>query len=153
MIIRRHSIPFLGLCSALRARQPTEGHQEHLHRIPSSSSSPTRGRHHQWRVNHRISTKLTPYQISLQPYCNPTILGAFEYKDHQLLDVGHWLARTRINHCVLSMILMFLSPPKPPETRTLTLTQTTYLSRFRPRDNNLRTSNHHDHKNMLTNLI
>jgi len=27
-------------------------------------------------------------------------LGAFEYKDHQLLDVGHRLARTRINRCV-----------------------------------------------------
>ena len=42
------SIPFLGLRSAPRARQPTEGHRELLHRIPSSSSTLTRGRHHRW---------------------------------------------------------------------------------------------------------
>jgi hypothetical protein len=56
--------------------------------------------HQQWG-NLRISTELIPYRISLQPYCNPSILGAFKYKDHQLLDVGHQLAWTRINHCVL----------------------------------------------------
>ena len=123
-----HSIPFLGLCSATRGRQPREGHRELLHRIPSSSSSLRRGRLHQRRGNLRISTELTPYQISLQPCCNPLILGAFEYKDHQLLDVGHRLARTRINLCVLSVILVFLSPPEPPETRTLTPTRTTMLT-------------------------
>jgi hypothetical protein len=52
------------------------------------------------------------------------ILGAFEYKDHWLMDIGHRLARNRVNHCVLSVILVFLSPPEPPETRTLTLIQT-----------------------------
>ena len=87
-----------------------------------------RGRLQQRQGNLRIGTELTPYQISLQPYCNPPILGAFEYKDHQLLDVGHQLAQTRINRCILSMILVFLSPPKPPETRTLTLTRKTMLA-------------------------
>jgi hypothetical protein len=122
------------LGSASRTRQPTEGHQEPLHRIPLSSSSPTRGRHYRRRGNLRISTKLTSYQISVQPCCNPLILGAFEYKDHQLLDVGHRLARTRINRCVLSVILVFLSPPEPPETRTLTSTRATCLPQFRARD-------------------
>ena len=74
-----------------------------------------------------ISTELTPYQISLQPYCNPSILGAFEYKDHQLLDVGRRLTQTRINRCVLSVIFVLMSPPKPPETHTLTLTRTIML--------------------------
>jgi hypothetical protein len=41
-ITRRHSIPFLGLCSAPRPRQPMEGHRELLHCISSSSFSPTR---------------------------------------------------------------------------------------------------------------
>jgi hypothetical protein len=122
-----HSIPFLGLYSASRARKPREGHRELLHRIPSSSSSLTRGRLHRRRGNLRISTDLTPYQISLQPRCNPLILGAFEYKDHQLLDVGHRLVRTRINWCVLSVILVFLSPPEPPKTCTLTSIRTTML--------------------------
>jgi hypothetical protein len=26
---------------------------------------------------------------SLSFYCNPLILGTLEYKDHQLLDIGH----------------------------------------------------------------
>jgi hypothetical protein len=51
-----------------------------------------RGRLHRQRGNLRIGTELTFYEISLQPYYNPLILGAFEYKDHQLLDVGHRLA-------------------------------------------------------------
>ena len=55
-------------------------------------------------------------------------MGAFEYKDHQLLDVGHRLARTRINRCVLSVILVFLSPPEPLETCTLTRTRTSMLA-------------------------
>ena len=44
-----------------------------------------------------------------------------------MLDVGHRSVQSRINCCVLSMILVFLSPPKPSETRTLTPTQTTML--------------------------
>jgi hypothetical protein len=56
------------------------------------------------------------------------ILGAFEYRDHQLLDVGHRLAQTRINCCVISMILVFMSPSEPQETRTLTPTRTTMLA-------------------------
>ena len=54
-------------------------------------------------------------------------MGALEYKDHQLQSIGHQLARTRINRCVLSVILVFLSPPEPPETSTLTPPRTTML--------------------------
>jgi hypothetical protein len=38
------------------------------------------------------------------------------------------LAQTRINCCILSVILMFLSPPEPPKTCTLTPTRTTILA-------------------------
>jgi hypothetical protein len=38
------------------------------------------------------------------------------------------LARTRINRCVLYVILVFLSPPELLETRTLTPTQTIMLA-------------------------
>ena len=55
-------------------------------------------------------------------------MGALEYKDHQLLDVGHRSARTRLNHCVPSVILVFLSLPEPPKTRALTPTQKTMLA-------------------------
>ena len=122
-----HGIPSICLRSAQGTRQPREGYREFLHGIPSSSLSLMRGRLQQRQGNLRIGTELTPYQISLQPYCNPPILGAFDYKDHQLLDLGLQLARTRINRCVFSMILVFLSPPKPPETRTLKPTRTTML--------------------------
>ena len=96
---------------------------------PSSSSSPTRGRLHRRRGNLRISTELTPTKslsTSCTLCCNPPIWGVLEYKDHQLLDIGHRSAQTRINCCILSMILVFLSPPEPPET--LTLTRTTMLT-------------------------
>jgi hypothetical protein len=72
-----------------------------------------------------ISTELTPIKLLFTLYCNSLILGALEYKDHQLLDVGHRLARTRINRCVFSLILVYLSPPEPPEICTLTPTRTT----------------------------
>jgi hypothetical protein len=86
-----------------------------------------RERLHRRRGNLRISIELTPYQTSLYTMLYLPILGALEYKDHQLLDVGHRLVRTRINCCVFSVILVFQSPPKPPKTRTLTLTRTTML--------------------------
>jgi hypothetical protein len=60
----------------------------------------------------RISIELTPTKYLYTLYCNPLILGALEYKVHQLLDVGHRSARLRINCCVLSVILVFFSPPK-----------------------------------------
>ena len=66
-----HSIPFLGLCSTSRAGQSTEGHRELLHRILSSSSSPMRGRLYRRQGNLRISTELTPYQISLHSVVTP----------------------------------------------------------------------------------
>ena len=37
------------------------------------------------------------------------------------------MAQTRINRCVLFVILVFLSPPESPDTHTLTLTRTTLL--------------------------
>ena len=39
-----------------------------------------------------------------------------------------------MNYCVLSVILVFLSPPEPPETCTLTADEQQCLSQFRPRD-------------------
>ena len=130
MITRRQIIPLHSILWRLHSAE-SKATQRGAPKAPplhlSSSSSSMRGRHHRRRGNLRISIELTPYQISLQPCCNPPILDAFEYKDHQLLDVGHRLARTRINRCVLFVILVFLSPPEPPETCTLTTPRTTML--------------------------
>ena len=117
--------------SAPRTGQPREGHRELLHRTRRLPSLRRGGRLHQRRGKPRISTERSPTKslsFSFTLCCNTSILGALEYKDHQLLDVGHQSAQTRINCCVLSVILVFLSPPEPPETHTLTPPRTTMLA-------------------------
>jgi hypothetical protein len=113
-----------------RAEKPREGHQELLHgthRLP-----PLR-----WGEDYTGGEATSGLAPSYPPtkslssscilYCNPSILGALEYKDHQLPDIGHRSSWTRINRYVSSVILVFLSPPEPLKTCTLIPPRTTML--------------------------
>ena len=107
--------------STPRAEQPREGHREPLHRsivflLSDEGEGSTGG---EASLGSALSDPLPNLSLSpVHSVVNPQILGALEYMDHQLLDVGHRLAQTRINRCVPSMILMFLSPLESPETHT-----------------------------------
>jgi hypothetical protein len=73
-----------------------------VHSIPSTSTlhreqgNPERG-----TESSSITSRHLPPLFTL--CCNPLILGALEYKDHQLLDVGTELAQTRINYSVFTV--------------------------------------------------
>jgi hypothetical protein len=135
--IRSYSTP--------RAEQSKEGHRELLHRIRClpplrRGEGSTGGEATSGLAPSYPPTKSLSFSCIL--CCNPPILGAFGYKDRQLLDVGYRSPRTRINHCIPSVILVFLSPPEPPGHVLLTPSRTTMLAavltlRHRPKADDL----------------
>lgn len=66
---------------ATRSRLASRADHHHLHHLPPLR----RGEDSPAARQPSPSTELVPLQLC----CNPPILGALKYKDHQLLDIGH----------------------------------------------------------------
>jgi hypothetical protein len=89
LISPNHHVPNLSHYIRDKVRPRREGRRKEPKTDHSFPSTPTQ---HEEQSNPEWGTESSSTASLSTLYCNPLILGAIEYKDHEKLGVGHRLA-------------------------------------------------------------